>query len=52
MPEHEEFAPAQHKGMRLWAKVFLRVFVVSGGVVAVGDGRFGGGVVGERDDDY
>ena len=46
------FAPAQHKGMRLWAKVFLRVFVVSGGVVAVGDGRFGGGVVGERDDDY
>ena len=47
------FAPAQHKGMRLWAKVFLRVFVVRGGcVVAVGEGPFGGGVTGDRDDDY
>ncbi len=38
--------------MSLWAKVFLRVLVESGVVLAVGDGRFGGGVVGERDDDY
>ena len=53
MPEHEGFAPAQHKGMSLWAKVFLRVFGVRGGcVVAVGDGPLGGGVVGDRDDDY
>jgi hypothetical protein len=39
--------------MSLWAKVFLRVFGVRGGcVVAVGDGPLGGGVVGDRDDDY
>jgi hypothetical protein len=44
----------QHKGMVFWAKVFFCVLrrAESGLVVAVGDGRFGGGVTGDRDDDY
>jgi hypothetical protein len=48
------FAPVQHKGMVFWAKVFFCVLrrAESGLVVAVGDGRFGGGVTGDRDDDY
>jgi hypothetical protein len=48
------FAPAQHKGMVFWAKVFFCVLrrAESGLVVAVGDSPFGGEVAGDRDDDY